>query len=278
MARVINVRGSDTSVFDTSNVSAWPLSTRMHVPDGRVFRYAKAGSVALSIGKLVSSPAREPQHANLAVAAGQVAGERSFTATLTDVAVANEEYKDGLAYFNDGTAQGQVYRIGSALVAAAGATVTVELYTALRGALGTTDQVTLIKNVYNGVAVSQALRTERAVGVPPQAITANYFFWAQTFGPMAVLQDGTLFEFRDVSPSTAVHGAVSHATIPIAASANDEIQATENISVVITDVENNERLADIPVLRGLPATSVVGFSLDPRADTEYSLCQLTIID
>ncbi|KKL24318.1 hypothetical protein LCGC14_2416500, partial [marine sediment metagenome] len=28
MARVINVRGSDTSVFDTSNVSAWPLSTR----------------------------------------------------------------------------------------------------------------------------------------------------------------------------------------------------------------------------------------------------------
>ena len=95
---------------------------------------------------------------------------------------------------------------------------------------------------------------------------------------MAVLQDGTLFEFRDVAPSTAVHGAVSHATVPIAASANDEIQATENISIVISDAENNERLADIPVLRGLPATSVVGFSLDPRADTEYSLTQLTIID
>jgi hypothetical protein len=198
--------------------------------------------------------------------------------TLSDAAVALNEYEDGLVYVNDGTQQGHVYRIVSHAAAAAGTTLTIGLHTRLITALGMSDQVTLMKNTYDGVAVSQALRTERAVGVPPLAVTANYFFWAQTFGPVPVLQDGTLYEFRDVMPSTTVHGAVANATVPIAASANDEIQAAENISIVITDAENNERLADIPVLKGLPATSVVGYSLDPRADTEYSLVQLTIIN
>jgi len=257
----------------------WPLSTRMHVPDGRVFRYAKAGSVALSVGKLVSSAAREPQHANLSVdAAGGAIGDNLITFTLSDVAVALGEYNDGLIYVNDGSKQGHVYRINTHVAAAAGVTLSVGLHTRLITALGTLDQVTLIKNTYNGVAVSQALKAERAVGVPPKDITANLFFWAQTYGPVAILQDGTLFEARDVSPSKTVHGAVTHATVPISAAANDEIQPTDSISVLFADAENNERLADIPVLRGLPATSVVGFSLDPRADTEYSLCQLTIID
>ena len=278
MGRAINVRGSDTEVFVTSDIAMWPLSTRMHVPDGRVFRKAKAGSVALSVGKLVSSAAREPQHANLSVQATRAAEDGFLTVTLSDVAVTLNEYENGLVYVNDGTQQGHVYRIVSHAAAAAGAILSIGLHTRLITALGTSDQVTLMKNTYDGVAVSQALRTERAAGVPPQDITANFFFWAQTFGPVPVLQDGTLYEFRDVMPSTTVHGAVSNATVPIAASANDEIQATENISIVITDVENNERLADIPVLKGLPATSVVGYSLDPRADTEYSLVQLTISD
>ena len=278
MGRAINVRGSDTEVFVTSDVRAWPLSTRMHVPDGRVFRYAKAGSVDLGVGKLVSSAAREPQHANLSVQATRVIGDGIITATLTDVAVALNEYESGLVYVNDGSKQGHVYRLGNHEAGLVDGTLTVNLHTRLITPLGTSDQVTLIKNVYNGVAVSQALRTERAVGVPPKDVTAGLYFWAQTFGPVAILQDGTLFEFRDVSPSTAVHGAVSHTTVPVAAAANDEIQPTDSISVLITDVENNERLADVPVLKGLPATSVVGFSLDPRADTEYSLIQLTIID
>ena len=278
MGRAINVRGSDTEVFVTSDVSSWPLSTRMHVPDGRVFRYAKAGSVDLSVGKLVSSPAREPRHANLSVQANRAIGDRFITVTLTDVGVSANEYEDGLVYVNDGSRQGHVYRLGSHKIAPIGTTLTINLQTSLITIMRPADQVTLIKNSYNGVAVSQALRAERAVGVPSRDVTTDLFFWAQTFGPVAVLQDGTLFEFKDVSPSKAVHGAVSHTTIPLAAAANDEIQPTDSTQVLITDVEGNERLADIPVLKGLPATNVVGFSLDPRADTEYSLVQLTIID
>ncbi len=278
MGRAINVRGSDTEVFDTSDVNSWPLGTRMHVPDGRVFRMAKVGSLDITVGKLVASAAREPQHANLSVEAVRAIGDNLITVTLVDVAVSLGEYNDGLIYVNDGSKQGHFYRITNHLAAAASAVLTLNLHTRLITPMGTSDQVTLIKNVYNGVSVSQALRTERAVGVPPRDVSANQFFWAQTFGPVAILQDGTLFEFRDVSPSKTVHGAVSHTTVPVAAAANDELQATDSIPVLILDAEDNERLADVPILKGLPSTSVVGYSLDPRSDQEYSLVQLTIID
>ncbi len=278
MSRAINVRGSDAEVFETSNVGSWPLSTRMHVPDGRVFRYAKNGSVALTVGKLVASPARELRHANLSVAATRAAGDNFLTATISDVLVGTDDYKDGLVYVNDGSKQGHVYRISRNTQTPVSGTIEVFLQVNLQTPLGTSDQVTLIKNVYNGVALSKALLTQRVVGVPPIDVAASRYFWAQTFGPMAILQDGTLYEFRDVMPSVFVHGAISNATVPIAANANDEIQAAENISVIVNDAENNERLAEIPVLKGLQATNIVGYSLDPRSDTEYSLVQLTIID
>ena len=227
----------------------------------------------------MASSAREAQHANLSIAAEiRDSGQLSFTATLTDVETTLDQYKDGIVYVNDGTQQGHIYRIASNDAAVAGGTVTIKLHSRTQTTLATSDQVTLIKNSFGGVAITQASLTQRAVGVPPITVPANEFFWAQTFGSVALLQDGTLYEARDVALSRVVHGAISHATVPIAASANDDIQATDNISVVILDAEDNERLADVPVLKGLPATSVVGFSLDPRADTEYSLVQLTIID
>ena len=266
MSKVINYRGAEKEIFDSHATESWPLGTRMYTENGRVFRRAKASATALAIGTCVRKPENEAGHSDLAIATAVDAGVLTFTVTLTYANSAFDAYKDGVIYINDAGGQGHVYNVvgNTAHNIIGTTTMTVDINAPLKTALTTSSRATFIKNRYNGVRISERIADERALGIVPAAVTASYYFWLQTGGPAAVLQDGTLFENRDVVPSIWVRGAV------MAASSARLGQALSG------DHNYKEREALIPSAVGAVATNVVGYSLDPRVDTDYSLIQLTL--
>ena len=105
---------------------------------------------------------------------------------------------------------------------------------------------------------------ERTLGVVPVAVTASYYFWLQTGGPAIVLQDGKLFENRDVIPSHRVRGATQSAGSAIVS------------DTVVMDALANERLVEVPAPEGAVPSNAFGYALDPRVDTDYALVQMEL--
>ncbi len=267
MARPLNYRMAEKEIFNVNSTESWPLGTRGYTVNGRTFRMARASGIALAIGTCVRKPENEPGHSDLAVAAAAATGALEFTVTLTYADSAFDAYKDGVVYINDAAGQGHVYNVvgNTSHNIEATTTMTIDINVPLKLALTTSSKVTLIKNRYNGVRVSEHIPSERALGIVPVAVTASYYFWLQTGGPVAALQDGSLFENQDVVPSAWVRGAVM-------AASNEYRQ----VSALSGDSEYNERAALIGAGAGSSATNVVGYSLDPRVDTDYSLVQVTL--
>ena len=93
----------------TGTTQLHPLSTRMVLPDGRVYYYGQADG-AITSGKVCQSAVGIANHdMDLAVNTAS-AGDKSLTVTVGGTAVTEEEYKDGYVYVNDGTGEGHVTR------------------------------------------------------------------------------------------------------------------------------------------------------------------------
>ena len=86
----------------------------------------------------------------------------------------------------------------------------------------------------------------------------------QVGGPGAVLQDGLGFENYTVIPSNAVKGAGMLAI------------ANTPRETIAYDVEHNARKVSSQIQEIVPAANAVGYWIDPRANTEYSLINLTL--
>ncbi len=172
-----------------------PLGTRAYTRDGRVFRYARNGGTALTVGKLIT--ARAPIASlsdDLSVNAGVTSGAESINITITSVTSANY-YSEGYLFVNSGAGEGQMAQILSHTSASTGSTILdrmnivfqhgAVLTTAIStGASGTTDsEVGIIPNPYDRAIVAAATVTGVPLGITPRAVTANYYFWVQTWGP-----------------------------------------------------------------------------------------------
>ena len=161
---------------------------RMH--DGRVFRYAKAGASALAAGKIIKAGTiNGANYLNDSVVAAAIG---AYTVTVvTAAAVTTGE--EGYLQINDGTGEGHNYKIKSTKANASTATSTdVELYDAVAVALvaSGTSQATILLNQYEACAPATAI-TDILLGVANIAVTAEYYFWLQTWGLACVLSEGT---------------------------------------------------------------------------------------
>ncbi|KKN17217.1 hypothetical protein LCGC14_0968040 [marine sediment metagenome] len=265
MTRQLNIRLAENQVYDIGAGQSWPLGTRAYAPDGRVFRYAKNSAIALTIGKLVRRPEKTLGHQNLAVAAAAALDATSFTVTLTFASTTFDEYEGGLVYVNDVTGQGYLYGItGNSLTNQEG-TLTVTINVPLKIALTTSSQISLIKNRYNGARVTETTPNERTLGSCVVAVPANNYFWAQVAGPAVILQDGEWDENKDLVPSTNLRGSA------MAASAINQIAEAR-----VGDASYADRLFQGNVIPSTAVTNTIGYALDPRADTEYGLVQLSL--
>lgn len=201
MIASINTR----SISDTKTQR---LGTKYCDDEGRTYRYAKAGAVNLSPGKLVINPDLVANHTNIAVAAAVDVGAKTVTATLGATAATADQYIDGFLTVNDAAGEGITYAIDGNSAADSAGTVEVYLREPVKVALTTSSEVTLKKNPFADVVVSIADQADQPVGVPNVAITAGYYGWLQTGGECAVLADEAVAKGLALTTGSSTVGAV----------------------------------------------------------------------
>jgi len=191
MTRPIKKTGWMQGIIAESSTKKEALGTLRITRDGRKFRYAKAGTSALSAGKAGQMKAAAANHVNIAVASNVAIGDTQMTVTLGATAASENDYEDGYLHVNDATGEGyQIPISGNSAGASAGSCV-ITLDDPMPVALvAGTSQVTLVPNPWNGVTETT---TEEAgfAGVAARAVTASYYYWSQTGGQAIALASGT---------------------------------------------------------------------------------------
>jgi len=174
-------------IYEISATQKATLGTRIEFNDGRVFYYAKAGSSNLSAGKLVMSEG--VAQVNKSVSAAVSVGEYSVTvATSSAITTAQE----GFLQVNDSDGEGLQYKIKTCAANSTTSTYTdFTLYDPVSKALTTNSQVTVVYNPFKNLVVTGTTKIGKVVGVPPVDVTADYYFWCQTWGLANILCDGT---------------------------------------------------------------------------------------
>jgi len=174
-------------IYEMSETAKAELSTRLAFSDGRVFRYAKAGATALAPGKLSKVGALAAQ-INKAVEAAVAAGGKVVSLTTSSAITTAAE---GYLVINDAAGEGILYKIKKTAANATTSTSTdVTLYDPIATALTTSSEGSVLYNPYEQVEIISAA-TDLIVGVSPITVTAEYYFWLQTWGPCALWSEGT---------------------------------------------------------------------------------------
>uniref|UniRef100_A0A6M3LMF9 Uncharacterized protein n=1 Tax=viral metagenome TaxID=1070528 RepID=A0A6M3LMF9_9ZZZZ len=175
-------------IYEISETQKAVLGQRLEFADGRIFRYAKAGATDLAPGKLCKAGVVNNANClNDIMAAAVTVGSKSLTLVTSSAVTTGAE---GWLQINDVDGEGIMYKIEKTAANATTSTSTdITLYDPIATALTTSSQGTIIFNSYEQVEVCSAI-TDIILGVPPVTVTAEYYFWIQTWGVACVLSEG----------------------------------------------------------------------------------------
>ena len=175
---------------DSGTTQLHALGSRMHLPDGRIYRYGQTDG-AQTAGAICQSAVGVANHdMDLAVNTASV-GDKSLSVTLGGTAATEDQYKDGYVYVNGQTGAGHIYKIRQHDAINSSAAGTINLYDgdAIAVAFEAATLVGLVKNPYKDFIVYPTTTTGHAVGVAATDFDDDDFGWLQTWGPAAVLCD-----------------------------------------------------------------------------------------
>ncbi len=210
-------------IYKQTSDKRMPLGTRGYTKDGRVFRYARSGATAITIGSLCQGIVID---ANLDMdiimadstdwGVPTTSDTKIYLSTDQSITTANT-YADGYLFVTDGTGEGQMVQIKSneGTTSAAGPETAprLDLFEdgTLQTALDTSSEVGLARNIYDAViSAIDAAPTAIPVGVAPVTTSGNYYFWIQTWGPCPVITADTLIVGEVVIYSCATgEGAIA---------------------------------------------------------------------
>ena len=247
------------------------------------YRYGSVGAVDLALGVLCQAPVPAAVHHDLVPSASYAAGIRLVELTIGAANIAANEYAGGWLHVNDGTGQGQAFRILSHPAALSGATCVFTLIDPVTTAFDVADTLCAITaNPHRLAIIHPSPPTAKLVGVPVVAMGAGTFGWFKVRGPAAVLTDGTVYIYQQVAPSASVDGAVKHAIQEITVGAEEAIGtkmakmvdsagAASVGAITGTDAAYGDATIDIGSLQ-----TIVGRVMRVEADTDYSLIDLTL--
>jgi|TARA_R100000152_G_scaffold20616_1_gene14894 hypothetical protein len=223
---------------ETSTSKRRALGTVLELPDGRQFKYALNGGSEITSGKLVASKVMVANHDMDLVTAVTAAGSQTVTVTLGNTATTLNQYQDGYLYTNDGTGEGQIYRIKSNPVASGNATceITLDDNDKIAVALDGTTLSGLLENPYNEVVVSPTSVTCRTVGVTATDLAASEYGYVQTKGLASVLVSGTVVAGEHLRVAGATTAGAAMALDRDGSGENEqEIGVVHNVVAVTTD-------------------------------------------
>lgn len=218
MAHITSLAGPQITpgqdILVDSTTATQTLGTYIETADGRGFRYAGVGAVALVPGKMYQGPAQDTTNQNpsggLAVAASAIG---ATTVTLTgSLTLAANLMAGGLLSVNVTPGQGYTYRIKGNTAVTAAANCVVTLDDPLLVALTTSSKVVMTIHPYNGVVVAPTTLTGAPVGIAPAIVAATDFGWLQTKGVSAYLNDANTAIAKSLMCSTNTAGALMTAT------------------------------------------------------------------
>ena len=174
----------------TGTTQLHPLSTRMVLPDGRVFYYGQTDG-AQTAGAICQSAVGVANHDMDLATNTASAGDKSVTVTVGGTAATEDQYKDGYLYVNDGTGEGHIYKIRQHDAIDSSGSGAINLYDGDPIATGfaAATIVGLAKNPYKDFIVFPTTATGHPVGVAATDFDDDDYGWLQTWGPAAVLCD-----------------------------------------------------------------------------------------
>jgi len=190
-----------------------PLGARMILPDGRVFRYSKAGE-ELGPGKVCMQAAGVANHDMDLVTTAAAVGAGTVTVTLGATAATKDQYADGYLYVNSTAGYGHIYRIASnpATAKSTAMVVTLENGDEIAVALTASSETGLMANPYSAVEVMDENDVDgRPLGVAATLIASGSYGWLQTWGEACVLVEEGVAACvlgQAVAMGAAVDGAV----------------------------------------------------------------------
>lgn len=173
---------------ETSTTPLHDIGTMGLTNDGRAYRYVEAsGGADLDPGGLCIAADIIANHDDIECNTFAI-GDTVITVTLLGTAVVAGEYVGGYLSVIDEAGQGIMYKIQAHDASAAGGEdITVTLKEPIRVAAAAATTVTLVKNKYKDIVVSDGTQTDLPVGVPNVTITLDEFGWVQTKGMCSIL-------------------------------------------------------------------------------------------
>jgi len=190
MSKPMKRTGFSQGIYEVSKTKKEQIGALRILRDGRKFRYARAGSSALGQGKMGVAAAINSNAVNQTCPATSV-GAKQLTLTLGGASTYAEDYfAGGYLHINDATGEGHAYPIESSTAVSNGTSITVTLSEGIKVALTTSSEYTLVHSPWMGV-VESTTEENLPIGIPPVAVPANYYYWAQTGGPAIALISGT---------------------------------------------------------------------------------------
>ena len=193
------IRANEGEQYNTYTTAQYVLGQQFVLgPDGRTFRFALNGSVALKGNELIQAKAGDDNLIDLDVDTAAAAGTFDISVTNGATSVAVDELAGGFisVYVDGGGSAGTLsntYRIDSNAAAgnAAALVITIDPNSGgFQRAITTADNCEICWNQYSGVVVSTgATPTAQIVGVSTGAVAAAEYGWLQTKGIIGVLVD-----------------------------------------------------------------------------------------
>jgi hypothetical protein len=184
-----------------------PLGTLAFSNDGRWFRYAQAGALALVPGNLVQRPAAIADHLAMTPPVVPI-GATSFLVTPGATAGIANYYAEGYLQVDTAPGNGYAYKVSGhpAIVAGTPFRLTLTPDDAIAVALTAISRIGLHSNMYRGVIQTPATLTGPVVGGVVAPVAALQYGWLQTRGPFPALIVGTPAVNAPVISSATVPG------------------------------------------------------------------------
>jgi hypothetical protein len=183
------------SVYETSATQNYLLGTKLEYGDGRVFRYARAGAVALVKALMChgsihrTETFEEDQTGNY-----PVVGDTTITVEIgtgLDLIEATNELAGGTLLVNKGSAIGDMYHIIGSKVGSTDTNLSLVIDSPIRTTWTTSTEITIYPSPWMNTLVQTEPAAAMAVGVPLVAVTADYYYWSQVKGPTPIIVDAT---------------------------------------------------------------------------------------
>lgn len=211
----------DDKKTHSASPGGMPLGQKMVLPDGRVFRLAKAGSAtALTAGVVVSTTAAVTGHGAIAgsgllasaTATENLSGQNLVHLITKTVAVTKDQYAGGYMNVQLSAGNAEVYHIKANDSAATAARCKFELDENIKTAFAAgSTAVSLRKSAYtDAIVYATGTVIARIMGVTPAPVAVNQYFWVQRGGLASVRQSATVCVVgQGVFADTAIAGSVT---------------------------------------------------------------------